>query len=131
MDNVHFDSLFYNTTPTANSASLPQCVRTDPNLFKDDVDIRFSKSFNTCKVFRGINVTYLNSLNCLFDASLDSSDTLCHPRALARTPHRPSLFEHRLSQHVPSDLSSVYGCNHGSGSAEKSVFPTRTADFSY
>ena len=50
MDNVHFNGLFYNTQPTASSSTLPQCVKSDPNLFKDDVDIRFSKTFNTCKV---------------------------------------------------------------------------------
>ena len=48
--NVHFNSLFYNTTHNANTASLPQCVQGDPNLFKDDVDIRFSSSYNTGKV---------------------------------------------------------------------------------
>ncbi len=50
MDNVHFNGLFYNTMPNASSSTLPQCVKSDPNLFKDDVDIRFSKTFNTCKV---------------------------------------------------------------------------------
>ena len=50
MDNVHFNGLFYNTMPTASSSTLPQCVKSDPNLFNDDVDIKFSKRFNTCKV---------------------------------------------------------------------------------
>lgn len=50
MDNVHFNGLFYNTMPNATSSTLPQCVKSDPNLFKDDVDIRFSKTFSTCKV---------------------------------------------------------------------------------
>ena len=50
MDNVHFNGLFYNTMPTASSSTVPQCVKSDPNLFKDDVDIRFSKTFNMCKV---------------------------------------------------------------------------------
>ena len=36
--------------PNANSATLPQCVKSDPNLFKDDVDIRFSKTYNNCKI---------------------------------------------------------------------------------
>ena len=54
MDNVHFNGLFYNTMPTASSSTLPQCVKSDPNLFKDDVDIRFSKTFNTCKVSYGV-----------------------------------------------------------------------------
>ena len=55
MDNVHFNGLFYNTMPTASSSTLPQCVKSDPNLFKDDVDIRFSKTFNTCKVRHSVS----------------------------------------------------------------------------
>eukprot|EP00095_Tigriopus_kingsejongensis_P007206 maker-scaffold192_size271026-snap-gene-1.25 protein:Tk07206 transcript:maker-scaffold192_size271026-snap-gene-1.25-mRNA-1 annotation:"ras-specific guanine nucleotide-releasing factor 1-like" len=50
MDTVHFNGLFYNTMPNASSSTIPQCVKSDPNLFKDDVDIRFSKTFNTCKI---------------------------------------------------------------------------------
>ena len=50
MDSVHFNGLFYNTMPNANSSTLPQCVKSDPNLFKDDVDIRFSKTYNNCKI---------------------------------------------------------------------------------
>ena len=50
MDNVHFNGLFYNTMPNASSTTIPQCVKSDPNLFKDDAEIRFSKSFNNCKV---------------------------------------------------------------------------------
>ena len=40
MDNVHFDNLYYNTHPHVSSTSVPQFVRSDPSLFKDDVDIR-------------------------------------------------------------------------------------------
>ena len=40
MDNVHF--VHYNTMPTI--------VKSDPSLFKDDVDIKFSRSLNNCKV---------------------------------------------------------------------------------
>ena len=47
MDNVHFDNLYYNTLPHVSSSSVPQCVRSDPSLFKDDVDIRLS--FKTFK----------------------------------------------------------------------------------
>jgi hypothetical protein len=50
MDNVHFNGLFYNTMPNASSSTIPQCVKSDPNLFKDDAEIRFSKTFNNCKV---------------------------------------------------------------------------------
>ena len=53
MDNVHFNGLFYNTMPNASSSTLPQCVKSDPNLFKDDVDIRFSKTFHTKNQVKG------------------------------------------------------------------------------
>ena len=69
MDNVHFNGLFYNTMPNASSSTLPQCVKSDPNLFKDDVDIRFSKTFNTCKVYacrRGYPYNFLQFLSFLF-----------------------------------------------------------------
>ena len=55
MDNVHFNGLFYNTLPNANSSTLPQCVKSDPNLFKDDAEIRFSKTFKDCKVRNSFN----------------------------------------------------------------------------
>ena len=34
MDNVHFDNLYNNTTPSASSSSVPQFVKSDPSLFK-------------------------------------------------------------------------------------------------
>ncbi len=55
MDNVHFNGLFYNTMPNASSTTIPQCVKSDPNLFKDDAEIRFSKTFNNCKVIISSN----------------------------------------------------------------------------
>ena len=33
-----------------SSSTLPQCVKSDPNLFKDDIDIRFSTTYNNCKI---------------------------------------------------------------------------------
>ncbi len=32
------------------SVAVPHSVRSDPKLFKDDVDIRFSRTLNSCKV---------------------------------------------------------------------------------
>ena len=130
MDNVHFNGLFYNTTPNASSSTLPQCVKSDPNLFKDDVDIRFSKTFNTCKVSehfhsclksekRCCNFLHLplkmpHSLHFMYAYIFsDSSNSICHSRKVASTFDWPTLFEHWLSQYIFIDLSSLYGWNHG------------------
>ena len=50
MDNVHFDNLYNNTMPHISSSSVPQFVKSDASLFKDDDEIRFSRSLNNCKV---------------------------------------------------------------------------------
>ena len=50
MDNVHFDNLYNNTMPHMSSTSVPQFVKSDASLFKDDDEIRFSRSLNNCKV---------------------------------------------------------------------------------
>ena len=50
MDNVHFDNLYNNTMPHISAASVPQFVKSDASLFKDDDEIRFSRSLNNCKV---------------------------------------------------------------------------------
>ena len=41
MDNVHFDNLYNNTSNSSSATVVPQFVKSDPSLFKDDVDIRF------------------------------------------------------------------------------------------
>jgi hypothetical protein len=48
MDNVHFNDLLHGSDSA--SVAVPHSVRSDPKLFKDDVDIRFSRTLNSCKV---------------------------------------------------------------------------------
>ena len=50
MDNLHFTGLFYNMMPNASSSTLPQCVKSDPMMFRDDHDIKFSKPFDSKKI---------------------------------------------------------------------------------
>ncbi|XP_063232631.1 ras-specific guanine nucleotide-releasing factor 2-like [Bacillus rossius redtenbacheri] len=50
MDNVHFNDLLHSSMSDASSVTMPQSIKNDPKLFKDDVDIRFSRTLNSCKV---------------------------------------------------------------------------------
>lgn len=50
MDNVHFNELLHGSLSDTSSVTMPQSIRNDPKLFKDDVDIRFSRTLNSCKV---------------------------------------------------------------------------------
>ena len=51
MDNVHLmgDGLGM-VMPSLSTNLGPQFAKSDPSLFKDDVDIRFSRTLNNCKV---------------------------------------------------------------------------------
>ncbi|XP_065577423.1 ras-specific guanine nucleotide-releasing factor 2-like isoform X1 [Artemia franciscana] len=50
IDNVHFYDFVHGSGPDTSSVSQPHSIRNDPRLFKDDVDIRFSRTLNSCKV---------------------------------------------------------------------------------
>uniref|UniRef100_A0A6G1S649 Ras-specific guanine nucleotide-releasing factor 1 n=1 Tax=Aceria tosichella TaxID=561515 RepID=A0A6G1S649_9ACAR len=51
IDNVHFNDLFHGTVnDSSTSVTVNQSVRTDPRLHKDDVDIKFSRALNSCKL---------------------------------------------------------------------------------
>ncbi|KAL0271645.1 UNVERIFIED_CONTAM: hypothetical protein PYX00_008672 [Menopon gallinae] len=50
MDNVHFNDFIHGSISDTSSISMPQSIKNDPKLFKDDVDIRFSRTLNSCKV---------------------------------------------------------------------------------
>ncbi|KAF6210300.1 hypothetical protein GE061_013404 [Apolygus lucorum] len=50
MDNVHFNDLLHSSMSDTSSITMPQSIKNDPKLFKDDVDIRFSRTLNSCKV---------------------------------------------------------------------------------
>ncbi|XP_071844358.1 ras-specific guanine nucleotide-releasing factor 2-like [Apostichopus japonicus] len=52
IDNLHYNGLLDSSADenSLSSVRLPHCIKSDPRLFKDDEDIRFSKLLNSCKV---------------------------------------------------------------------------------
>lgn len=65
MDNVHFNDFIHGSISDTSSVAMPQSIKNDPKLFKDDVDIRFSRTLNSCKVqFLCVNFDSLLKLYC-------------------------------------------------------------------
>lgn len=50
LDNVQFNDMIRPSMPDNSSICLPQSIKNNPKLFKDEVDIRFSRTLNSCKV---------------------------------------------------------------------------------
>ncbi|XP_044256640.1 ras-specific guanine nucleotide-releasing factor 2-like isoform X2 [Tribolium madens] len=50
LDNVQFNDMIRPTMSDNSSITLPQSLKNDPKLFKDEADIRFSRTMNSCKV---------------------------------------------------------------------------------
>nr|CAI5835544.1 unnamed protein product [Callosobruchus analis] len=50
LDNVQFNDMMRPPMANSSSISLPQSLKNDPKLFKDEADIRFSRTLNSCKV---------------------------------------------------------------------------------
>ncbi|XP_017883242.1 ras-specific guanine nucleotide-releasing factor 2-like isoform X2 [Ceratina calcarata] len=76
MDNVHFNDLLRGSLPDTSSVTMPQSIRSDPRLFKDDVDIRFSGNLNSCKLPQIRSATPERLLQRLTDLRFLSIDFL-------------------------------------------------------
>ncbi|XP_068212542.1 ras-specific guanine nucleotide-releasing factor 2-like [Palaemon carinicauda] len=50
LDNVHFNNFFRSSMSDTSSITMPHFIKNDPKLFRDDIDIRFSRTLNSCKV---------------------------------------------------------------------------------
>lgn len=50
LDNVQYNDMMRPSISDNSSITLPQSIKNDPKLFKDEADIRFSRTLNSCKV---------------------------------------------------------------------------------
>ncbi|XP_043516819.1 ras-specific guanine nucleotide-releasing factor 1-like isoform X3 [Frieseomelitta varia] len=50
MDNVHLNDLLQGLWSDSSSVTMPEAIENDSKLFNDDVDIKFSKTLNSCKI---------------------------------------------------------------------------------
>ncbi|ELT93796.1 hypothetical protein CAPTEDRAFT_169570 [Capitella teleta] len=50
IENLHYTDLLHSSMSDTSSVTMPQSVRSDPKLFRDDIDIKFSRTLNSCRV---------------------------------------------------------------------------------
>ncbi|CAA9995385.1 unnamed protein product [Nesidiocoris tenuis] len=134
MDNVHFNDLLHSSMSDTSSVTMPQSIKNDPKLFKDDVDIRFSRTLNSCKFtdrchyqpFRQEKDDTVSTLN-LFDSERRRSSALS-PR---RTSGASSVSESTVVSNPssPSNVSeaTLVGSNESDQSNQDSAAVATTS----
>ncbi|XP_015667417.1 ras-specific guanine nucleotide-releasing factor 1 [Protobothrops mucrosquamatus] len=81
VDNIRCNGLMMNAFEENSKVSVPQMIKSDTSLYCDDVDIRFSKTMNSCKV---LQIRYasvgrlLERLTDLRFLSIDFLNTFLH-----------------------------------------------------
>ena len=93
MDNVHLNDLLQGLWSDSSSVTMPEAIENDSKLFNDDVDIKFSKTLNSCKIpqvrlatperllqrlmdLRFLSIDYLNTFLITYRVFIDSVTVL-------------------------------------------------------
>uniref|UniRef100_A0A671WH85 Ras protein specific guanine nucleotide releasing factor 1 n=1 Tax=Sparus aurata TaxID=8175 RepID=A0A671WH85_SPAAU len=81
IDNIRCNGLMMNAFEENSKVSVPQMIKSDTSLYCDDVDIRFSKMMNSCKVLQIRYASVERLLERLTDLrflSIDFLNTFLH-----------------------------------------------------
>lgn len=76
IENLHYSDLLNSSMWESSSVTMPQSVRSDPKLFRDDIDIKFSRTLNSCRVPQIRHATVERLLDRLTDLRFLSIDFL-------------------------------------------------------
>ncbi|KAK3548296.1 hypothetical protein QTP70_009087 [Hemibagrus guttatus] len=81
IDNIRCNGLMMNAFEDNSKVTVPQMIKSDASLYCDDVDIRFSKMMNSCKVLQIRYASVERLLERLTDLrflSIDFLNTFLH-----------------------------------------------------
>ncbi|GFO14572.1 ras-specific guanine nucleotide-releasing factor 2, partial [Plakobranchus ocellatus] len=110
IENLHYSDLLNSSMSESSSVTMPQSVRSDPKLFRDDVDIKFSRTLNSCKVPQIRHASVERLLDRLTDLRFLSIDFL-----------NTFLLTYRVfttGQTLLEALRKVYKSHEGGGHGE-------------
>ncbi|RXG69262.1 Ras-specific guanine nucleotide-releasing factor 2 [Armadillidium vulgare] len=122
LDNVHFNNLFRSSISDTSSVTMPHSIKNDPRLFRDDVDIRFSRTLNSCKVphiryatperllerltdLRFLSIDFLNTFLLTYRVFTDGVTVL---EALKKVYYNPDIPEQSDSRDSSIERSPEY-----------------------
>lgn len=142
IDNVHFNDLFHSTMSDASSVTMPHSVRNDPRLYKDDVDIRFSRTLNSCKLpqiryasperlferltdLRFLSIDFLNTFLLTYRVFTDGVTVL---EALKKVHYNPESQLNALGPGLQDSTGSLDAIPGGEGQSELGLV---VADYDY
>ncbi|KAJ8918692.1 hypothetical protein NQ315_015012 [Exocentrus adspersus] len=91
LDNAQFNDIIRPTPTDSSSISLPQTLKNDPKLFKDEADIRFSRTLNSCKVPQIRYATPERLLQRLTDE--EESQDVVQPKIIRHSPTHSKVGE--------------------------------------
>ncbi|OWA52235.1 Ras-specific guanine nucleotide-releasing factor 2 [Hypsibius exemplaris] len=75
LENLRCSDLLNAALNEASSVTMPNSIKNDPKLFRDDIDIRFSRSLNSCKIRYATLERLLERLTDLRFLSVDFLNT--------------------------------------------------------
>ncbi|KAI1889429.1 hypothetical protein AGOR_G00162780 [Albula goreensis] len=90
IDNIRCNGLMMNAFEENSKVTVPQMIKSDSSLYCDDVDIRFSKMMNSCKVLQIRYASVERLLERLTDLrflSIDFLNTFLHSYRVFSTAH--------------------------------------------
>ncbi|XP_022235503.1 ras-specific guanine nucleotide-releasing factor 2-like, partial [Limulus polyphemus] len=142
IDNVHFNDLFHGTMSDSSSVTMPHSIRNDPRLFKDDADIRFSRTLNSCKLpqiryasperlferltdLRFLSIDFLNTFLLTYRVFTDAVTVL---KALKKVHYNPELQLNMLGSSLQDSTGSLDAIPGDSGQTDLGVV---YADYDY
>ncbi|CAM1331460.1 RASGRF1 (predicted) [Pycnogonum litorale] len=144
IDNIHFNDLLQRSMTEESSVTMPHSIRNDPRLFKDDVDIRFSRTLNSCKVpqiryaslerlferltdLRFLSIDFLNTFLLTYRSFTDGVTVLEALKKVYYNPDKASGEQASTSLH--GSTGSLDNISSGEGSQQDLY--TLTVDDSY
>uniref|UniRef100_A0A1I8IW63 Ras-specific guanine nucleotide-releasing factor 2 n=1 Tax=Macrostomum lignano TaxID=282301 RepID=A0A1I8IW63_9PLAT len=122
IEQIHYSDLLNSSLAETSLVSMPHTIRSDPKLFRDDVDIKFSRTLNSCKVpqrlldrltdLRFLSIDFLNTFLLTYRVFTEPKTVISALKRILTNPEYGNL-DPRPSICLQSSLESETGGGGG------------------